>query len=99
MFDYLQALLLMVIPHPWNLHQRIGYGKIRFWLIEKYNNMYHEMNDQVIRWRERQIKLHNRMIREQDQDWKLIKDRDRACKNDVDPMSREYPDLLFYRKW
>ncbi len=99
MLNYIQSLFLMIIPHPWDFYQRIGYGKLRFWFIEKYNGIYHQINEDVISWRKQRIELHNRMIREQDQDRKCIMDRTKACGNDIDPMSNKYPDVLFYRKW
>ncbi len=99
MLNYVQSLILLILPHPWDLYQRIGYGRLRFWFIEKYNGIYHQINEDVIHWRKQRIELHNRMIREQDQDRKCIMDRTKACRNDVDPMSNKYPDILFYRKW
>lgn len=98
MLNYLQSLLLMILPHPWDFNKRIGSGKVRFWFIERYNYAYHQINDDVTYWRKKQIEIHSRMIREQDQSRKIIMDRNKACKNDIDPMSQNYPDSLFYRK-
>lgn len=99
MLNYLRIIFLTVFAHPWDLHQKIGRGRIRFWLIERYNNLYHEINDEVISWRRKQIEKHTRILRTQDQSARIIRDRDKACRQDVDPMSSNYPDNLFYRRW
>lgn len=92
---FFQILFLKFFIHPWNLHKKLKYS--RNWFIWRYNDFYHKINNNVIRWRKQQIYEHQEMLCKQDQIQKLLRERGLACDNDVNPMSKEYPDLLFYQ--
>lgn len=92
---FFQILFLEFFMHPWNLHKKFKYS--RNWFIWEYNDFYHKTNNDIIRWRKRQIYEHKEMLCKQDQIQKLLRERDLACKNDVNATSKEYPDLLFYQ--
>lgn len=93
---YFFIKFLKYFPHPWKVRSKFGHRD--FWLLWRYNNFYHSANKEVIAWRKRQIQKHQEMLCRQDQTQRLLKDRDVACEDGVNPAGNEYPDLFYYDK-